>query len=102
MGNALAVLSAGLAEAQEKVRNERTFAQPATSLVWLFERIARLNGWVNTFLVITDVCMFGAPWRKPTSILAIPEEFDHAFRQYFSRRADFEMSLRSLRGAELV
>ena len=55
LGNALAMLSAGLAEAQEKVRNERTFAQPATSLLWLFERIARLNGWVNTFLVVTDV-----------------------------------------------
>ena len=70
LGNALAEISKRLAVAQEKAGNCWTLEQPATSLMWRFAPIAQLISRCGIFIVTTDVCMFGAPWRKPTSIAA--------------------------------
>ena len=63
LGNALADIAARLADAQEKAGNYWMLEQPATSIMWLISRAA-------TFVATVDVCMFGAPWRKPTSLAA--------------------------------
>ena len=68
LGNALADISAKLAEAQEKAMNFWMLEQPTTSLMWLYGPIAELISKFSTFLVTVDVCMFGAPWMKPTSL----------------------------------
>ena len=68
LGNALAEIAERLARAQEKAGNYWTIEQPATSLMWLYRPIARLIEDDGVCIVTTDVCMFGAPWRKPTSI----------------------------------
>ena len=65
LGNALAEISKRLAGAQEKAGNYWTLEQPATSLMWLFEPIAWLINRDGVFIVTTDVCMYGAPWKKP-------------------------------------
>ena len=70
LGNALAEVSSRLAEAQDKAGNFWMLEQPATSLMWLFAPIAALIAKVTTFLVVIGVCMFGAPWRKPTTLAA--------------------------------
>ena len=70
LGNALAEVSVRLAEAQEKALNFWTFEQPATSLMWLFTAVLLLMQKATSFAVLIDVCMFGAPWRKPTTIAA--------------------------------
>ena len=67
LGNALAEVSVKLAEAQEKAGNYWMLEQPATSLMWLYAPLAELIARVTTFLVCIDVCMFGAPWKKPTT-----------------------------------
>ena len=67
LGNALAEIAARVADAQEKAGNYWMLGQPATSLMWRFEPIARLVERCSTFLATIDVCMFGAPWRKPTT-----------------------------------
>ena len=68
LGNALAEISRRLAEAQEKAGNYWTLEQPSTSLMWLYDPIAWLIDRCCVFMVTTDVCMFGAPSRTPTSI----------------------------------
>ena len=68
LGNALAEVSARLAEAQEKAGSYWILEQPATSLMWLFAPIAASIAQITIFLVVIDVCMFGAPWRKPTTL----------------------------------
>ena len=70
LGNALAEIACKLAEAQSKAGNFWTLEQPATSLMWLYACIAKLILSDDVFVVTVDVCMFGAPWRKPTSIAA--------------------------------
>ena len=71
LGNALAEVSCRLASAQEKAGNFWTLVeQPATSLMWLYEPVAELINKPEVYVAKTDVCMFGAPWRKPTSIAA--------------------------------
>ena len=70
LGNALAEVAARLADAQEKAGNIWMLEQPATSLMWLSKPIFELVARLTTFLVTIDVCMFGAPWRKPTSLAA--------------------------------
>ena len=70
LGNALAEVFVRFAEAQEKAGNYWMLEQPATSLMWLFAPIAKWIAKVTTWLVCIDVCMFGAPWRKPTTLAA--------------------------------
>ena len=70
LGNALAEIAARLAEAQEKAGNLWTLEQPATSLMWLWGPIAELIAKASTYLATIDVCMYGAPWRKPTTLAA--------------------------------
>ena len=70
LGNALAEVSCRLAEAQSKAGNYWTLEQPATSLMWLYEPIAKLLSNDDVSVVTTDVCMSAVPWRKPTSIAA--------------------------------
>ena len=38
--------------------------------MWVYEPIAKLICKAGAFVVVTDVRMFGPPWRKPTSIFA--------------------------------
>ena len=71
LGNALAEVAVRLAEAQEKAGNFWTLEQPASSLMWLFGPVARLIERAGVWIATIDVCMFGAPWRKPTSLAAI-------------------------------
>ena len=61
LGNALAEIAARLAEAQEKAGNFWMLEQPATSLMWIFEPVAKLLRSASTHLASIDVCMFGAP-----------------------------------------
>ena len=68
LGNALAEIAERLAQAQVKAGNYWMLEQPATSLMWLYKPIAKLIAGDGVYIVVTDVCMFGAPWRKPTSI----------------------------------
>ena len=70
LGNALAEIAARLAEAQEKAGHFWMLEQCATSLMWLYEPVAKLLGSASAYLASIDVCMFGAPWRKPTSLAA--------------------------------
>ena len=70
LGNALAEVACKLAEAESKAGNYWTLEQPATSLMWLYECIAKLISNNDVVVVTADVYMFGAPWRKPTSIAA--------------------------------
>ena len=81
LGNALAEVASRLAEAQEKAGNFWTLEQPTTSLMWLYAPIAALIAKVTTFLVIIDVCMFGAPWRKPTTLAANFREITQLYRR---------------------
>ena len=67
LGNALAETAARLAHAQELAGNYWMIEQPATSLMWRFGDIKELAACATSWLVTIDVCMFGAPWRKPTS-----------------------------------
>ena len=59
-----------LAEVQEKAGNYWMLEQPATSLMWLVDPIAAFIARVTFVLVVIDVCMFGAPWRKPITLAA--------------------------------
>ena len=68
MGNALAEVSTRIACAQEKAQNFWTLEQPATSLMSLFALVAELMAKASSSLVVVDVCMYGAPWRKPTTL----------------------------------
>ena len=69
MGNALAEASVRLAEMQEKAGNYLVLEHPATFLMRLYAPIAAPIAKATTFLVYIDVCMFGAPWRKPTTLV---------------------------------
>ena len=91
MGNALAEMSARFAEAQEKARNYWMVEQPATSLMWLFLPIAALMAKVTTFLVVIDVCMFGAAWRKPTTLAANFGEITGLFRRCDGRHGHISL-----------
>ena len=68
LGNILADIAARIAEAQEKAGNIWILEQPATSLMWLYGEVAILLNKATTYLAVIDVCMYGAPWRKPTSL----------------------------------
>ena len=68
LGNLLADIAARIAEAQEKAGNIWILEQPATSLMWLYGEVAILLNKATTYLTVIDVCMYGAPWRKPTSL----------------------------------
>ena len=81
LGNALAEVAAKLANAQEKAGNLWMLEQPATSLMWLFKPIFELVARATSFLVTIDVCMFGAPWRKPTSLAANFPQISRLFRR---------------------
>ena len=70
LGNALADIAARLADAQEKAGHFWILEQPATSIMWLYGEVAGLISRITTFVATVDVCMFGAPWRKPTSLAA--------------------------------
>ena len=80
LGNAFASISARLAEAQERAGNVWTLEQRATSLVWLYEPIANLLLKDGTYLVTVDVCMYGAPWKKPTGLAANFEAIEEVSR----------------------
>ena len=71
LGNALADIAAMLAAAQEKTESIWMLELPATSLMWLYGAVAELLNKATTYLAVVDVCMFGAPWRKPTSLESI-------------------------------
>ena len=66
----LAEMAARLADAQEKAGNFWTLEQPATSLMWLWGAIAELIARLTTYVAIIDVCMYGSPWKKPTTLAA--------------------------------
>ena len=69
-GNGLADVAAELAVAQTRIKEEATFEQPASSLMLVYEPVKKLAAEVLTVSVSVDVCMFGAPWIKPTKLLA--------------------------------
>ena len=81
LGNALAEVASRLAEAQEKAGNFWMLEQPTTSLMWLYAPIAAFIAKITTFLVVIDVCMFGAPWRKPTTLAASFRVITQLFRR---------------------
>ena len=91
LGNALAEVSARLAEAQEKAGNYWMLEQPATLLMWLFLPIAALIAKVTIFLVVIDVCMFGAAWRKPTTLAANVGEIAGLFRRCDGRHGHISL-----------
>ena len=70
LGNALAVVAIHLAEAQQKALGRWTFEQPASSLMMLYEPVAKFMA--NDFceFAVTRVCAFGAPWTKPNLVVA--------------------------------
>ena len=68
LGNALAEVAARLIEAQTRSGGLWTLEQPATSIMWDFPAIRTLMTKLQAIFVLTDVCWFGAPWRKPTTI----------------------------------
>ena len=64
LGNALAEVAARLAIAQKQAGGYWTLEQPSSSLMWLFKPSAELIAKASVFLLVIDVCMFGAPWKK--------------------------------------
>ena len=69
-GNALAEVSIRLARAQSLAGGQWTWEQPTTSLMWLFEPVRLFMLEMKVHYVTSDVCAFGAPWRKPTTLAA--------------------------------
>ena len=67
--------------------------QPSTSLMLLYGGVAELIAKEATFVAVVDVCMFGAPWKKPTSLAA---NFDSIMN--LVRRCDGRHSHISLQG----
>ena len=70
LGNALAVVAVRLAEAQQRAGGLWTFEQPASSLMLLYDPVAKLFANEYVVMVVTHVCSFGAPWKKPTMLAA--------------------------------
>ena len=68
LGNALATVAAHLIDAQCRAGGLWTLEQPTSSLMWLFAPIAEIMARLQAIMVKTDVCFYGAPWKKPTTV----------------------------------
>ena len=68
LGNALASVTVYLIEAQCRAGGLWTLEQPSSSIMWIFEPIMSCMAKLQATIVTTDVCFFGAPWNKPTSV----------------------------------
>ena len=65
-GNALAGTAVKLVEAQAAAKGYWQWEQPDTSLMWEYMPVK--TAIKDAFLAIRDVCMDGAPWKKPTRL----------------------------------
>ena len=76
---------------RKKAGNLWMLEQPATSLMWLFKPIFDLVSRATSFMVTIDVCMFGAPWRKPTSLAANFHQIMRLFRRCDGRHTHISL-----------
>ena len=70
LGNGLAQVSIHFAGAQERALSQWMKEQPSTSLMLDYEPVSTFLAAHAVAWVVVDVCAFGAPWRKPTAIIA--------------------------------
>ena len=67
LGNALATIACRLFNIAVMAGSRVVLKQPTTSLMWLFQAFVDLHSGVKGWFGNRDVCLDGAPWRKPTS-----------------------------------
>ena len=70
VGNHLAEISITLARAQMRVRRFFQLEQPASSLMLQLPSFRKLLADPSVHLAARCVCVDGAPWRKPTAVIA--------------------------------
>ena len=70
LGNELAQVAVTLAKAQMKAERWFQLEQPASSLMLHFPSFEELLADPAVFKVVRCVCVDGAPWMKPTAIIA--------------------------------
>ena len=70
LGNALALVSLRLCKAQEKVHGFWEWEQPKECLMFDLAEVSAFVWRLGVFLAEVYVCAFGAPWAKPTWVLA--------------------------------
>ena len=68
LGNALAIATTYLAMAQVRVKRQWSIEQPGSSIMWLFEPFRCFIREHAILKVTIDVCAYGAPWKKPTTL----------------------------------
>ena len=74
LGNALATVTTYLAMAQVRMKRQWSIEQPGSSIMWLFEPFLAFIREHCLLKVTVDVCAFGAPWKKPTTLaVSFPE-----------------------------
>ena len=70
LGNALAEVAVKLCQAQSLASGLWTWEQPWTSLMWIYPPVVAFMAKYCEARAYVDVCMFGAPWKKPTGLAA--------------------------------
>ena len=70
LGNALAYAALQIAKAQEKAGHCWQLEQPEQSLMMLLPEWLEFIVRPTVFWAVASVCAWGAPWMKPTAIIA--------------------------------
>ena len=86
LGNSLAKVAIFIASAQLQVGMHFCLEQPESSLMWMFTPMADFIAARNLFIFTFHACAFGAPWKKPTSILTSMIELSAIQRMCSCRR----------------
>ena len=70
LGNELAQVALTLARAQRKAGRWFQLEQPASSLMLDLPSFKTLLNETDIFMAVRSVCADGAPWMKPTALIA--------------------------------
>ena len=70
VGNALAEIALRLARAQDRAKGYIQLEQPESSSMLRLPSFRKWLAEVNIFLAVRDICVDGAPWQKPTALVA--------------------------------
>ena len=67
LGNALATIACRLFKIAVLAGSRAILEQPTSSIMWVFQAFKDLHSSVKGWFGNRDVCLDGAPWKKPTS-----------------------------------
>ena len=70
LGNARATIACRLFKIAVLAGSRAILEQPSSSLMWVFQAFKGLHESVKGWFGNRDVCLDGAPWKKPTSFYA--------------------------------